>query len=120
MKIFSTAIASLILGLILGHDAQAREVRCAIYENRSLALDGPCNFEPDGRDGSFILSSLRRGGALVNDIVMISVTIVSLGVAEVRGLTRAGGNSRWGEARRSAQDRACWIGADFQICARSP
>jgi len=53
-------------------------------------------------------------------VVLISVTMISPGVAEVRGLTRAGINSRWGEARRSTQDRSCWTGSDFQICARSP
>jgi len=46
----------------------------------------------------------------------ISVFIVRPGIAEVRGLTAQGINARWGEARRSARDRACWVGADFSIC----
>jgi hypothetical protein len=100
--------------------AQARDVRCTIYEYRAVALDAPCNFEPDGRDGSFTLSSRSAGAALLKDVMMISITMISPGVAEVRGLTRAGINSRWGEARRSTQDRSCWTGSDFQICARSP
>lgn len=98
--------------------AQAREARCTLYEYRAVAYDGPCNFEPDGRNGSFTLSSRRAGGSLTKDIVMVSVSVVSPGVAEVRGLTRAGVNSRWGEAKRSRQDGACWTGADFQVCAR--
>jgi hypothetical protein len=45
------------------------------------------------------------------------VQIVQPGVAEVRGLTRAGINSRWGSAQRSKRDRACWRGSDFWVCA---
>lgn len=26
-------------------------------------------------------------------------------------------NSRWGEAKRSSQDKACWVGGDFKVCA---
>ncbi len=100
--------------------AQARDVRCTVHEYRTTPLDGPCNFEPDGRDGSFTLSSRHTGAALYGDVVLISVTMISPGVAEVRGLTRGGANSRWGEARRSTQDRSCWTGSDFQVCARSP
>jgi hypothetical protein len=48
---------------------------------------------------------------------MISVSVVRPGVAEVRGLTKRGINSRWGEARRSKSNRACWVGEDFKICA---
>ena len=104
--------------LSMGGPAQARDARCSIYEYRAIAFDGVCNFEPDGRDGSFTLSSRRPGGALLKDVVLISVSMISPGVAEVRSLTRAGINSRWGEARRSQQDRSCWTGADFQVCAR--
>ncbi|WP_017295364.1 hypothetical protein [Geminocystis herdmanii] len=45
------------------------------------------------------------------------MAIIKSGVAEVRGLTTAGINSRWGEARRSKSDKACWVGDDFTICA---
>lgn len=97
--------------------AHARDARCTVHEYRTTPLDGPCNFEPDGRDGSFTLLSRRTGAPLYGDVVMISVSMISPGVAEVRGLTRAGVNSRWGEARRSNENRACWTGADFQVCA---
>ena len=38
------------------------------------------------------------------------------GVAEVYGITTSGINSRWGPARRSSKDKACWVGTDFSIC----
>jgi hypothetical protein len=116
MKRFASVTGLLLL--LFTSATQAREVRCTLYEYRAIAYDGPCNFEPDGRDGSFTLSSRRAGGSLTKDIVMVSVSVIAPGVAEVRGLTRAGINSRWGEANRSRQDGACWTGADFQVCAR--
>ena len=55
---------------------------------------------------------------LYGEILDVSVLIMAPGEAEVRGLTAHGINSRWGPAKRSAQDAACWVGADFRICAR--
>ena len=55
---------------------------------------------------------------LYGEILDVSVFIVAPGEAEVRGLTVHGINSRWGPAKRSTQDAACWMGADFRICAR--
>jgi hypothetical protein len=46
----------------------------------------------------------------------VSVALLR-GMAEVRGLTVDGINSRWGSARRNVNNPACWDGADFQICA---
>ena len=54
---------------------------------------------------------------ILPNITDISVTIVATGVAEVRGLTTDGINSRWGSAVRSKVDSACWTGSDFEICA---
>lgn len=96
--------------------AQARDARCRIYQNGQLALDRICDFQPDGRNGSFAISSVRRGNALLPGITLVTVSVFRPGVAEVRGLTRDGINSRWGEARRSSRDRACWVGSDFRIC----
>lgn len=114
MKVkFALAAAALVLAHA---PVQARPVSCVIKSGPVESFQGPCNFEPDGRDGSFTLSSLR-GRNLTGDVSMITVTVVAPGLADVRGLTGAGVNSRWGEARRSRVDGACWIGSDFEICA---
>jgi hypothetical protein len=54
---------------------------------------------------------------ILPNITDISVYIVSPGIAEVRGLTIYGNNSRWGPAIRSKKDLACWTGSDFEVCA---
>ncbi len=96
--------------------AQAREARCSITEGRRVTYSGPCDFSADGRGGSFSLASRRPQGSLLKEISVLSVSMIAPGVADVRGLTSAGINSRWGEARRSQRDPACWVGSDFQVC----
>lgn len=99
--------------------AAARDAGCRIEQAGRVVLDRICDFTPDGRDGSFALSPRGGGqGALFGPILMVSVSVIEPGLAEVRGLTRDGINSRWGTARRSVRDRACWEGSDFRICAR--
>lgn len=70
------------------------------------------------KNGSF---SIRRHGAqpILPSNIDLSVSIVSAGVAEARGLTTDGLNSRWGRAERSRVNPACWTGADFEICAEN-
>ncbi|MDB5722848.1 MAG: hypothetical protein JWP15_3466 [Alphaproteobacteria bacterium] len=75
---------------------------------------GPCRFLPD-KGGSFSLDPIGRK-TFSSEISTLSVFVTGPGVAEVSGLTAAGINSRWGEARRSRKDPACWEGADFRIC----
>ncbi|MGU9979376.1 hypothetical protein ACJ4V0_04950 [Phreatobacter sp. HK31-P] len=98
---------------------EARDAGCRIEQAGRVVLDRTCDFAPDGRDGSFTLSP-RGGaqGALFGNMSMVSVSVIEPGLAEVRGLTRDGINSRWGTARRSQRDGACWQGDDFRICAR--
>jgi hypothetical protein len=93
-------------------------VQCDIVSGGRPAFSGRCVFVPDGTSGSFGLLSTRRDAPLFGRILSVGVTIVSPGVAEVRGLTTDGINSRWGEARRHAERRACWQGADFMVCAQ--
>ena len=57
-----------------------------------------------------------KGGVLLPGITQVSVALQQ-GLAEVRGLTVDDIHSRWGSARRNANNPACWDGADFQICA---
>lgn len=86
--------------------------RCVIGPDR---YEGPCVFHADP-NGSFSISR-RDQSELVSNVTMISVSIVEPGKAEVRGLTTEGINSRWGMATRSEEDRACWSGSDFEVCA---
>ena len=110
--------ASLVVGLtflatvsVMG-SAMARPVRCVI--TGSVAYKGKCDFTNSG--ASFSIAPIGRD-SFPGGINPVNVAIVSPGVAEVRGLTREGINSRWGEARRSKSDPACWQGSDFRICA---
>lgn len=96
----------------------AKTVQCRIESDRKVEFNGNCRFLPDGANGSFSLSSATGRSVFYGSILSVSVSVVSPGVAEVRGLTKDGINSRWGEAKRSAQDRACWVASDFKVCAR--
>ena len=115
--ITSFAVAAITL-LAAGHAAQARDARCEIAEDNRIVYNRICDFQPDGRDGSFSLSAANRQTALDGEILMGTGSVIEPGLAEVRGLTRAGVNSRWGQARRSRSDPACWAGDGFRVCAR--
>ena len=96
--------------------ANAAEAHCVVKETASetIRFSGECDFQQFGGDGSFSIQSLT---GLIDGRVAINVYMIEPGVAEVRGLTTDGINSRWGTARRSDVDRACWVGSDFTICA---
>lgn|GEM_PF-2974492 len=79
-------------------------------------VDGPCRFSPR-RGGSFDIAMMD--GRSMGGATSLSLDIVSSGVGEVRGLTAFGVRSRWGEARRMGEDRACWRGTDFTLCVRA-
>jgi len=100
-----------------GATAASKVARCLIVSGGSVNLRGRCLFSTEGRDGSFTVENTSRRGALFGSVLSVSVTMIGRGVAEVRGLTRQGINSRWGTARRSARRPACWVGADFSVCA---
>jgi hypothetical protein len=114
MKIIAVWIASFIMTqqFLLG-EAIARPARCVVNGAGAAPYQGTCEFSAES-GGSFSIAPVGKsafGGATV-----ISVSVTLPGVAEVRGLTRDGINSRWGEAERSKTDPACWIGSDFKIC----
>jgi len=109
--------ATAIVSAAVPAAAASKMASCQIASEGAVKFDGRCRFIAE-RGGSFSLSPARGGGALYGSILSVSVTIVSPGVAEVRGLTKAGINSRWGPAKRSKRDPACWVGSDFRICAR--
>jgi hypothetical protein len=97
--------------------ASGRNVDCHVESGGKVAFNGTCRFSSEA-GGSFTLENTDRNQPLFGDILSVSVSIVSPGAAEVRGLTRQGVNSRWGAAQRSARDSACWEGSDFNVCAR--
>jgi hypothetical protein len=117
-RLLQGTIAASLVWLAAAAPAAARDVSCTIEQEGKVVLDRVCDFQPDGRDGSFILSARGGKGELIRRISSVTVSVIEPGVAEVRGLTRDGINSRWGEARRSRRDGACWEGSDFRICAR--
>jgi hypothetical protein len=95
-------------------EAKPRDARCSVKTAGAPDYQGPCRFSPEEK-GSFTIEPKGRR-AFANGVTSISIWMVSAGIAEVRGLTRDGINSRWGEARRSKRDRACWLGSDFSVC----
>lgn len=96
--------------------AADRIVKCRIDSSGEPGYRGSCLFVPDTK-GSFSLENPNKNQLLTRTVSSVSVTIVKKGVAEVRGLTTDGINARWGIARRSARDKACWQGEDFTVCA---
>jgi hypothetical protein len=91
-------------------------VECQIDSNNTPVYKGKCLFSSE-QGGSFSLSNPLNDKPLYDTINFVNVNVVEAGVADVRALTSDGMNSRWGEAGRSSQDRACWVGADFKVCA---
>jgi hypothetical protein len=115
MKRIACLIASVVVAQqIFVANADAKPARCVVIGAGMTPYKGKCDFSADDGGGSFSITPTGEpafGGATV-----INVSVISPGVAEVRGLTRDGINSRWGEAKRSKTDPACWVGSDFKIC----
>lgn len=97
--------------------AAEKTANCTISSGSKTVFNGKCIFTPE-EGGSFYLSSPKQDGYLFDEIITVSVFVTEKGLAEVRGLTKNGNNSRWGEARRSRKDKSCWEGSDFRICAK--
>jgi hypothetical protein len=96
-------------------NAQFTNAHCVIRgASDTIRFDGGCVFEQFDGNGSFFI---EVPSGLIDGYMSISVAIIEPGIAEVRGLTPDGINSRWGEAQRSTVDAACWAGSDFTICA---
>lgn len=108
-------IALLMTAALFPLAAEGKNARCVIKQDGAIAYSGSCDFQI-GAGGSFGIRSLDAKPILPR-ITDISVFIISPGVADVRGLTTDGINSRWGTAIRSKVDPACWQGSDFEICA---
>ena len=112
MRLVLLGLAMLALGSAA--HARPRIAHCAI-STEEAPYRGPCRFIPE-RGGSFALEP-AWGRRFFGEVTGISVEMIGRGEAEVRGLTTSGINSRWGAARRSRRDPACWEGQDFSVCA---
>jgi hypothetical protein len=114
MKRIAHLVASVVIAqCVFVANADAKPARCVVIGAGMAPYKGKCDFSADD-GGSFSITPIGKpafGGATV-----ISVSVISPGMAEVRGLTPDGVNSRWGEAKRSNTDRACWVESDFKIC----
>lgn len=95
--------------------AKSEGFTCRVKSSGASPYSGPCDFKAEGGNGSFSITPV--GEATIGGATVISVSILEKGNAEVRGLTKDGVNSRWGEAKRSDKDKACWTGSDFEVCA---
>lgn len=115
-KYFLLTISALLLTAQLAV-ASEKQVKCEISSNHKMVFKGTCLFlsEPHG---TFSLSNSDKSKPLYDNISLLTVAMIKKNLAEVRGLTTDGINSRWGSAKRSIKDRACWVGTDFKICAR--
>lgn len=102
--------------------ANEKTVKCEITSQPSneVQFAGKCKFEAE-QGGSFSLSDANGGDLLYESISVVHVYVTAKGHAEVSGLVLdeggGGHNSRWGAAKRSQKDGACWEGEDFRICA---
>lgn len=112
------ALLALAAAAAVSAQGNTRLVDCRVESEGRVQVNGKCRFTPE-QGGSFTLENANADRPLFGSILQVSVALVSPGTAEVRGLTRQGINSRWGEAHRSNDDRSCWIGSDFKICARN-
>jgi hypothetical protein len=95
--------------------ARPRAAQCEVWSGDHPRWRGPCLFTGE-RGPSF--SIVPAKGEFPGRVRMISVAVFAPRLAEVRGLTRDGINSRWGQAARSRNDPACWESHDFGVCAR--
>ncbi len=107
--------ASPVAGGPRKREEPAHTARCRVRAAGVAAVEGPCVLSLDGDNGSFFVTP--ADGSTYNGTSPVSVTIIEPRVAEVRGMTSDGINSRWGMAKRVAEDPACWTGSDFEVCA---
>ncbi len=113
----AAAMAAAVLTASPQATAKPKSAICRIESEGALKFSGPCRFTPE-HGGSFFLSPVHGAGPLYGTVLSVSVTIIRRGVAEVRGSTSGGINSRWGRAERSRKNPACWVGSDFSVCAK--
>ena len=98
-----------------GHAAE-KLVECLITGSGTPTFQGNCLFASEA-GGSFTLRHASGKKPVYHDAMDIRVVIVDTDIVEVFSQTKDGINSRWGSVKRSQQDKGCWVGRDFEICA---
>jgi hypothetical protein len=118
MKVPTTLLLITLLAGTAG-PAAASMARCAVKTADGRYV-GPCKFFRDS-GGSFNIAPAGRTEFFKHARQDPGLTDIRVDVtgdeADVHGLTTNGINSRWGSAKRSKSDHACWVGDDFSICA---
>jgi hypothetical protein len=98
--------------------ALAKDARCEI-KTADGHYSGGCKFT-SSKGGSFSVSPVGRPDFFSHAKDDPGITDIDVDIkgsnADVRGLTTDGINSRWGAAKRSLTDKACWVGEDFSVC----
>ena len=96
--------------------AAEKQVSCLIASHDMPTFQGNCLFTSEA-GGSFTLRHASGKKPVYQDAMDIRVVIVDDDNVEVFSQTKDGINSRWGNVKRSQQDKGCWVGSDFKICA---
>ena len=96
--------------------AAEKLVSCLIASHDMPTFKGNCLFTSEA-GGSFTLRHASGKKPVYHDALDIRVVIVDTDIVEVFSQTKDGINSRWGSVKRSQQDKGCWVGSDFKICA---
>ncbi len=92
------------------------QIRWSSEDDTPQFIEKPCNVRREHADGGgFHLQGLGEED-LIKGLRRVTVTVLPSGFAEVRGLTKAGINSRWGRAKARKGQPHCWDGDDFRLC----
>lgn len=117
LPIICAGAAGLAL-LAFGAPASAKDGRCVV-KTHDGSYGSACTFSRSA-GGSFSVGPVGRPDFFDHAPGDPGITTVSVEVAgktaQVHGLTTDGVDSRWGAARRSRKDRACWLGEHFSVC----
>ena len=120
MKFNSFLLAAIFLSTAVFADDKIVTCEVKSLPDNGIIHKGKCKFVPEG-GGSFALMHPRNDRYLFDRTFAISVAVVEKGVGQVFSsmADKAGGghNSRWCEVKRSATDKACWVGDCVSICA---
>ena len=113
---FYTVVLSALVFVVVPNitQAKAKNATCQVDEGGKTRYKGVCKFEPQG-GGSFYVSHPNMPKRIGVEGLM--VMIESKDYAVVQATKIGGGGSMWGEAIRSQQQKACWLGENFKICA---
>ena len=114
--LIALATATMSLAVATPSFAGDRIVNCYVESDGKVDFRGKCRFAGKP-NGSFSLENVDTRRPFMRHVLILQVSVMRPGVAEVRGLTPAGINSRWGDVRRSSRQPACWVGDGIKICA---